>query len=174
MIIYRHYEILKALDEQPNLKTDKLLKACRDKPGSELPEGGDVISKIVYSLRQSGYLTSSDVTNGKVHKITQKGIEAINEYEQVSAGIPNVPEKIKQNEKTAEVVSFYLDSGCPIENALIDLVNIVKAIKFNQEPPPEIEDKDKKIDALIRLSNIMSDDIRRIFEDIAADLERVQ
>lgn len=172
MIIYRHYEILKALQDQPNITTNKLLKVCREKPGSELPNSNDVISKIVYSLRQTGLIATSDASGGKVHKITAKGTAAVIEYEGYHlVKATTEPESIKDS--SDNVIPFYLDPCIPVEYQIIELINTIKSINNKPEPTPEIQDKAKKIDTLNRLGNILSDDIKTILDEISADLERV-
>lgn len=160
MINYRYYEILKTLQEQPGLTTGRLLKECRSKPGSELPNGVDVISKIIYSLRQSELLTSSDAAGGKVHKITSQGESAITEYENFMKEHQHEPEVTQQETEVKHT-----------EQTLDELLEQIRAIS-TKAAMPAIQDKEKKIATLLKIGALMHDDIAAVIEAVIDDLER--
>lgn len=85
---YRQYEVLAALREnKAGLTTSQVLKACRAKAGSELPNDSTVVSKIIFSMRSVSPkpVTSMDISGGKLHKITPHGIELLEAYEKENA-----------------------------------------------------------------------------------------
>lgn len=187
MITYRNYEILKTLQEQPSLTTAKLLKECLSKPGSELPNSVDVISKLIYSMRQSGLLTTSYAVGGKVHNITQKGIDDLIEYEDDESSkrkskqsdIQRVPDESAKN--TQELVQKEPEAAqdAPLpdekvedtEKTLDELLAQIRSIS-TKPAMPAIRDKEKKIATLLKIGALMHDDIAAVIEDVIDDLER--
>jgi hypothetical protein len=63
------------------------------------------------------------------------------------------------------------------ENELdLPFIQIISALRasYGKPDPVTIERKEQKISTLRRLGALMSDDIRSVFEDIAADLEKLE
>ena len=86
MITYRIYETLKALQENPDgLTMDEIFKACRSKQGSEIPNDRRIMNSIIYYLRVRREVNSIDSHRGRVHKLSNLGLQAIQYYEEFNS-----------------------------------------------------------------------------------------
>jgi hypothetical protein len=203
MIPYRYQEVLQTLSDNPKgLTTAQIMKTCRSKPGSELPDDQSVVSKLVYSMRAgSKYITSSDALGGAVHKITQKGKEALAEALRAESSAPT-PEPAKPasfEEQTGEQTDLaakhdnaidtanssdalkllgqmgfmVLDPDEELDLPFIQIISVLRAA-YGKPGPVAIERKEEKISTLSRLGALMSDDIKSVFDDIAQDLDKLE
>ena len=177
------------------------------------------VSNICFKIRSENLITSF-LANKKNHQvITQKGIAALDEYNQhidgqlskelqaeataaeiaadrsepkpektTKAELENAQEEladlgvdvlingISDAELAVKVAKEHgytvLDPLDDLHKPLIDLIAMLEAASTLQ--PLAISDKFVKIDTLKRVGNIMSDDIKHIFDAIIPDLEQLE
>jgi hypothetical protein len=157
-------ELLTLLKEFPMSTTAFLFKAACETSGSQIPDPS-ALSKIIYTARGRGLLTTSDAGKTKVHKITGKGVEELMGNEQNntvivdnSAVLANAPGRQKEENNNIEIA--------------FDVIRAAIAEAKNKKTVV-IERKEQKISTLLRLGALMSDDIKVIFDEIISDLERL-
>jgi DNA-binding PadR family transcriptional regulator len=183
MIPQSHAELLTILIDAPTsgLMTSEIFKIACDNTSTQIPDP-ESLSKMLYSVRSKGFITSSDGKK-RVHKITPKGIYALDDFNGVADF--DAPNEINETEETALMtVDNMLEGICQESPFLLDpnneldapFISIITALREAQSRPEpiKIERKDDKISTLRRLGALMSDDIKLIFDDIVADLELIE
>jgi len=181
MIIPSHAELLTILSNAPNsgLSTAEIFKIACDSKNTQIPDP-ESVSKMLYTVRGKKLITTSD---GKVrmHKITQKGIAALDEFNGVTIQEEPKLELIETNGKEATMTADNLLEGSQVEPPFLldpaneqdaQFISIITALREaqNRPKPFKIERKEEKVVTLLRLGALMSDDIKIIFDDIIADL----
>ena len=135
------------------------------------------VCNIVFALRNKKLVTSSNAHGGKINKITQQGVLALQNQtieEEDKDGIElatEPPELAAYIQEQSQISSV---------NGLIqgfdEAVSIIRdaMLKSLTESSPKVADKQKKISVLQRLEMMMSEDISDVLAEIRADLERFE
>jgi len=188
MIYNTHAEILTILFKATTagLTTKEIFKHACDKPNTQIPDP-ESLSKYIYNLRGKGLLTSSDGKN-RIHKITHKGIAALNEFNGASISEESPKIEVNQTKETIETWGTTMTTDKLIEwdplppllslnpkdeldAKFISIIESLRESKIKPEPV-KIEHKNKKINILLQIGRLMNDDIKAVFDEIIADLER--
>lgn len=183
MLNENHEEILKILNNAPNkgLSTTEIFKAVCENHQTQIPDP-EALSKMIYSIRAKGYITTSEAGKNKAHKITKTGIQELNISNAVNDVTPKkiepeiIATKYHENDFDDDMPDgddpFYLDPSNEIEKAMILVASSLREAITRPEPVT-IARKEHKIATLNRLGALMSDDIRDIFNDISNDLSQL-
>lgn len=148
--------------------------------GLEPPEQGlfsggvNGVSKTLYTLRSKGLIVNDEtkIVNGQdqftwsaVRPIEQSSTEPT-----ASASLDDlIAEELKQDQQVELAIGITLNPNDYFEEAMIVIVEAIR--EFNSSPAPlRIKRKQEKLDLLKRLGALMSDDIKAVMDDIAADL----
>lgn len=188
MLPYRHIEVLTALYENPKgLTTGQIFNECKKKLGSELPDS-HTVSKIIFSLRgKSKFITSSDAAGGLIHKITQKGIDALMKNSDVQT---EKTDKTLESETTtidvetvepeavieSEVSVLDDDPLAALESGVAYFIESYRALQTERDQllQKQIDHKDEKIAVLKHFQQFakpMNEDFYIVLGEIVTDLE---
>jgi hypothetical protein len=184
MINQNYAEILTIIAAHPKgIGSRDIFKITANNLDTEI-SSPEHVSKAINQLRcKYNAVVSSDYNNKNVHKITKQGIEELNNYNLSlefktieHSGIAElIDEEFNQpiDSTTLDPMdSTTLDPMDSIDQALLQIRSLIKSAE-NVIPAPEITGKDIKIQTLERLGNLMSEDIKAIFDDIANDINKL-
>jgi hypothetical protein len=81
-LLYRHQQILTALrDSTDGLTNKEIIQHCKKMRPNEVPDDITQMGLNTQALRRRELLTTSDTAAGKIHRITEKGLQALNDAE---------------------------------------------------------------------------------------------
>jgi len=178
MIIPSHAELLTILSNAPNsgLSTSEIFKIACDSKNTQIPDP-ESVSKMLYTVRGKKLITSSD---GKVrmHKITQKGMAALDEFNGVTIQEKPASELIETTDTmTSNKLIEWNEMPCPLmldpnDKQDAQFISIITTLREaqNRPKPFKIERKGEKVVTLLRIGALMSEDIKSVLNDIIADL----
>ena len=142
------------------------------------------VCNIVFALRNKKLVTSSNAHGGKINKITQQGVLALQNQtieEEDKDGIELATLSSELATEPPELATYIQEqSQISSVNGLIqgfdEAVSIIRdaMLKSLTESSPKVADKQKKISVLQRLEMMMSEDISDVLAEIRADLERFE
>lgn len=143
------------------------------------------VCNIIFALRNKKLVTSSNAHGGKINKITQQGVLALQNQtieEEDKDGIelatlsselatepPNELATYKQEQSQIQSISGLIQGFDEAVSIIRDAM-----LKSFLEPSPKVADKQRKISVLQRLEMMMSEDISDVLAEIRADLERFE
>ncbi len=186
-----HYaEFLTILKNAPStgITTAEVFKQSCDNPKSQITDP-EQLSKMIYSMRHNGYIVTLAVGKKKAHRITDKGFNKLAEFNGLTITphkkVEEMTEEQDRYDTNAPVSAlfdggeiaaeelFYLDQNNAIEAAFTDLIILLREAQ-NQPEPYKIERKTLKIETLAQIGALLSDDIKRVFDEIIDDLARFE
>jgi hypothetical protein len=184
----KHQIILSILNQlKPDiaLTTREIFNEMDDAEKGAFAGVDDVSKTISYIGNHKKWIDNgiSEIVNGKTTltwRITKAGLAAFNGAEPETNGAEtetddempsDVIDVMGSPEPTKPVLT--LDPGNDMDLPFIQIISALRA-SYEKPDPIKIERKTQKIDTLNRLGALMSDDIRAVFEDIAADLEKLE
>jgi HrpA-like RNA helicase len=194
-IPYRDEQILRILAANPaGLTTGQILAIAKSQRGNELPDS-NITSQRIYSMRETKTpkLKSIDSPAGRIHKITDAGLNLLNEIDAIdnrrairpeaalAAEIPANPDlaitpALAENPPNqadltdpVDILAQFDSAAAIIRESLITALNI-------EGEPIKINDKRAKIEFLEKLENMpfLEPWAAELIAEIRADLNQLE
>ena len=177
-------EILTYLrDHESGLTTRKIFDLAKKKRFFQL-DNTNKISYITNALRSKKMITTSDAAGGKIHRITEAGLEAIADEapaqdkteepepeavlkaaDEIIGGIQD--EETDQTDATSDIIAKFDDTFGAIRSFLIEYLT-------EAQPPVKIRNKTVKLSVLQRLQPMCNEEISQVLGEIRLDLEQLE
>jgi len=183
-LIFRHKQILMLLrDSVDGLTNKEIIEQAKKLRPNEIPNDIRQMSQNAKILCDRGFIATTEAVDGKITRITEKGLELLSETAPAPVDNKNAPETQPISEATTETA----DSGNIEEYDAIDLLDsfdnatrvirdCIQNVLITSEDPVKITDKARKIATLEQLENFpaFTQDIADMLAAIRADIEQLE